>query len=61
MPTHITHDMLSVEEGSADSFDSYKVVAWSIDGVPCTVDTFRTYEEAMGFREALKVTLETWG
>jgi len=56
----VTRDMLDVEPDLTTSDKRYKVVAWSIDGVRCTVDSGLTADEAEGLRNALAITIETW-
>jgi hypothetical protein len=53
----VTRDMLSTEESDEGK---YKVVLWSSDGVPCTLDDGLTIDEAEGLRVAAKAALETW-
>ena len=59
MTVRITYDHLSVEH-DLDDPDRWRVVAWAADGVPCTVDTGLTIDEAHGLRTALKATIESW-
>lgn len=60
MALNITHDHLSIETDPEDTA-CYRVVAWSMDGFPCTIDSGLSYDEANGLRNTLKTVIETWG